>query len=118
MFMIMLVLNDPEQCQEILLAWDEAGAPGITILASSGLGRVRRKMALNEDIPLMPGLEDFLHQEENLHRTLITFVRERTVVDAIIKATESVLGDLNLPHTGILVVLPVLEAYGLDRYAE
>jgi nitrogen regulatory protein PII len=116
--MIMLILNDPEQCQDVLNAWDTAGASGITILRSTGLGRIRRKMGLNEDLPLMPSLEDFFQQEENLHRTLITIVRERPMVDAIIEATQAILGDLNQPHTGILVILPVLEAYGLDRYKE
>lgn len=116
MFMIMLILNNPEQCQEVLNAWDAAGAAGITILRSTGLGRIRKKMGLNEDIPLMPSLEDFFQQEENLHRTLIAVVRERPIVDRIIEATQAMLGDLNQPHTGIMVVLPVLEAYGLDRY--
>lgn len=118
MFMIMLILNDPEKCQDVLNAWDAAGAVGITILPSTGFGRVRKKMGLNEDLPLMPSLDDFFQQDENLHRTLIAIVRERPVVDGILQATQSVLGDLNQPNTGILVVLPVLEAYGLDRYNE
>ena len=118
MFMIMLILNDTEQCQSLLDAWDEAGAPGVTVLSSTGLGRIRRKMGLYDDIPLMPSLQDFLQEEDNLHRTLITVIRERQLVDDIIKATHSVLGDLNQPNTGILVVMPVLEAYGLDRYSE
>jgi len=118
MFMIMLILNDPEQCQEIINAWDAAGAPGVTILPSTGLGRVRAKMGLSDDVPLMPSLEDFFQQEENLHRTLIAIVKGKTLVDRIVQVTQNVLGDLNQPHTGILVVLPVVEAYGLDRRAE
>lgn len=117
MFMIMLILNNSDQTQEILEAWDRAGAPGVTILSSTGLGRVKAKMGLLDDVPLMPSLDDFFQQEENLHRTLIAVVRERPMVDAIIQATQATLGDLSLPNTGILVVLPVLEAYGLDRRA-
>lgn len=115
MFMIMLILNNTEQCQNVLNAWDTAGAPGITVLASTGLGRIRAKQGLFDDIPLMPSLEDFFQSEEDLHRTLIAIVRERAVVDTIIQATQALLGDLNQPNTGILVILPVLEAYGLDR---
>lgn len=118
MFMILFILNDPDQCQTMLKAWDEAGAPGVTVLYSTGLGRVRAKLGLNDDLPLMPSLEDFFQEEENMHRTFISIVRERMVVDRIIQATESVLGDLNQPNTGILVILPVLEAYGLDRVSE
>jgi hypothetical protein len=115
MFMILLVLNDSDQCQDVLNAWEAAGAPGVTILPSSGLGRVRKHAGLDEDIPLMPSLEDFFQQEENMHRTLITFVSERPVVDKIIQATLSILGDLELPDSGMLAVLPVLEVYGLKR---
>jgi hypothetical protein len=118
MFLIMLILNDPDRCQELITAWDEAGAPGVTILPSTGSGRVRARMGLKDDIPLMPSLGDFLTDEENLHRTLLCVIRDRPAVDRIIQATHAVLGDLNKPHTGILVVLPVLEAYGLDRYPE
>lgn len=115
MFMLILILNDPDQSQNMLNAWDEAGAPGVTILPSTGLGRIRKAIGLKDDLPLMPSLEDFFQKEEGLHRTLISIVRERAIVDRIIQATQALLGDLNRPHTGILVVLPVLEAYGLDR---
>jgi nitrogen regulatory protein PII len=117
MFMLMLILNKPDQCQPVMDAWDAAGAPGVTVLPSTGLGRLRTAQGLKDDLPLMPSLEDFFQEQENLHRTLIAIVRERPVVDAIIQATQSLLGDLNQPNTGILVVLPVLEAYGLDRYS-
>ena len=118
MFMVMLILNDPDQCQDVLNAWDSAGAPGVTVLTSTGLGRIRGRIGLKDDLPLMPSLDDFFQQDENLHRTVISIIRERSVVDRIIQATQDLLGDLNQPNTGILVVLPVLEAYGLDRFSE
>jgi len=37
------------------------------------------------------------------------------MVEKVVKATESVIGDLNLPNTGILTVMPVVRAYGLNR---
>jgi len=116
MFMIMLILNDADYCQEILDAWDAAGAPGVTVLASTGLGHIRSRQGLHDDLPLMPSLKDFLEQGENMHRTLISIIQDRETVDRIIKATHDELGDLNRPNTGILVILPVLEAYGLNRY--
>jgi nitrogen regulatory protein PII len=117
MFMIMLILNEAERCQEVLDAWDTAGASGVTVLPSTGLGHIRTHQGLKDDIPLMPSLSDFFEQDENLHRTLISVVNERGTTDRIVQATLAVLGDLNQPNTGILVILPVLEAYGLNRYS-
>ena len=118
MFLVMLILDDPTQWQNILNAWDNAGVPGATVLPSTGLGRLRKKTGLWEDIPLMPSLNDFLQNEEDSHHTIMSIIRERELVDRVIAATQEVLGDLNQPRTGILVVMPVLEAYGLDRYDE
>ncbi len=115
MFMIMFILNDPDRCQDVLDAWEAAGVSGVTILRSTGLGRIRANMGLIDDIPLMPSLDDFFQTDENLNRTLIAIIREKSLVDRVVQATQSVLGDLNQPNTGILVVLPVLEAYGLNR---
>jgi nitrogen regulatory protein P-II 1 len=115
MYMVLLILNDPEKCQNVLDAWEQAGAPGVTVLLSSGLGHIMKKMGLQEDLPLIPSLDDFFQQEETPHRTLFSIVRERGLVDRMIDATRAVLGDLNQPNNGILSILPVLEAYGLDR---
>lgn len=116
MFMVMFILNNPDHTQDVLNAWETAGARGVTILPSTGLGRIRASVGLNDDMPLLPSLSDFFQQEENLHRTLIAVVSERTVVDAVIQATQVVVGDLNQPNTGILVILPVLEVYGMTTY--
>lgn len=115
MFLILFILDDPEQCTDVLDAWEDAGASGATILPSTGLGRIRTRAGLKEDMPLMPSLEEFFMHDESQHRTLITVVKEREVVDRIVRATQRVVGDLNQPRTGILVVLPALEVYGLDR---
>ena len=114
MFMIMFILDNPSQCNDVLNAWEAAGARGVTILASTGLGRVRMRKGLLDDMPLMPSLEEFFREEESQNRTLISVVKDREVVDRIIAATSGVVGDLNRPETGILVVLPVMEAYGIS----
>jgi nitrogen regulatory protein PII len=114
MFMVMLILDNPDYCQRILDAWDDAGVYGVTIFPSTGLGRVRRHKGLQEDTPLMPSLEAFFQLEESQHRTLMTIVPNQDIVDSIVKHTQKIIGDLNQPHNGILVVLPVAQAYGLQ----
>jgi len=115
MFMLFFVLDNPDDSQAVLSGWNEAGASGVTILRSTGLGRVYRHATFRDDLPLFPGLDDLFHQDETQNRTLITVVDDRNTVDKIIEATVKITGDLDLPNTGVLFVLPVLEAYGLNR---
>ena len=55
--MVIFVLNDVDYCPDLLDAWEEAGVVGITILESSGLGRVRNA-GMRDDVPLLPSLTD------------------------------------------------------------
>ena len=113
-FLIVFVLNDPNQCKDMLDAWEGAGIRGITILESSGLGRVRR-VGMRDDLPLMPSLNDLFKSTETHHRTLFTVVKTQTQVNAVIKATQSVVGDLEQEETGFLIVLPVSQVYGKSK---
>ena len=114
MYMILFVLHDIDFCDDILEAWEDAGIRGVTILPSTGLARIR-EAALREDLPLFPSLGDIFKQHENLNRTFFTIVENEAMIDAVVHATESVLGDLNQPNTGIMIVLPAARVYGLHR---
>lgn len=110
--MIMLVLDDVNQCSTILEAWDTQGVGGITILESTGMGRVK-KVSIRDDIPLMPSLSRLLQTREERHRTLFTVVETEEMVDQIISTTETILGDMEEPHNGVMFVLPVSRVVGL-----
>jgi nitrogen regulatory protein PII len=114
-YLVVLVVNDPAKCTDILDAWEEAGVPGVTILESTGLGRLRRT-GLREDLPLMPSLRDLLESEEIHHRTLMSVVDEKSLVDTMIASAQKIIGDLEQPHTGFLFVVPVLEVHGMGRH--
>lgn len=115
MYLILFVLNDPEKLDDLLDAWEAAGAPGATILYSSGLGRVRLGGGYRDDLPLIPSLDDFIQHEEALSRTIFAIVDAEALVDRIVAATEQVVGDLSLAHTGVMAVLPVARTYGLVK---
>ena len=110
-YLVVLVLDDPDQCRDVLDAWEAAGAPGVTILDSSGLGRVRG-MGPRDNVPLMPSLSDLFRREENHHRTLFSVVKEQSQVEAIVQATQPIVGGLDRGHTGFLFVVPVGQVYG------
>jgi nitrogen regulatory protein P-II 1 len=114
MYLILFVLDNPDKLNQLLDAWEEAGTGGATVLVSTGMHRLGSG-AIRDDIPLMPGLDDFYKREEDYHRTLFTVVKDEEVLDKIVAATEKVVGKLSEPNTGILVVLPATQVYGLVK---
>lgn len=112
-FLVLLVLDDINKGPELFDAWEAAGVTGLTIMDSTGLGRLRNVMGLRDDMPLMPSIRALMQGREEHHRTIFSVVEGEAMVDKIIAATESVTGDLNKPNTGILFALPVARVVGL-----
>lgn len=110
--MILLILDDINQCSSVLEAWEAQGVGGVTILESTGLGRVK-KLSIRDDIPLMPSLSRLLQSREERHRTLFTVVETEEMVDDVINATEAIIGNMEDPHNGVMFVLPVSRVVGL-----
>lgn len=111
--LVVFVLDNIEQCSDVLDAWEQAGVSGVTIFESTGLGRLRS--ALGEDLPLLPSLRDLLGTQELHHRTLFTVVEDEATLERVIAATEKVIGDFSRHHTGLLFVIPVLRVLGLEK---
>lgn len=118
MYLILFVLHEPAKLREVMDAWTNAGVSGITVLLSSGYRKIISNDALRDDLPLILNIEDLLKNEEKSNRTLMTIVKEDSIIDKIIEVTQKITGDLSLPNTGILAVLPVARAYGLNRIYE
>ena len=111
--MVIFILDDVNYCHDVLNAWEDVGVFGVTMLDSSGLGRVRN--AVRDDIPLMPSLSDIFKKSETQHRTLFSVVEGEEQIDKIVAATESVVGSLDEPNTGFLFTLPVGRVYGRSK---
>ena len=110
--MVLLIVDNVEQCFPVLDAWEALEVGGITILESTGLGRVR-KSGPRDDLPLMPTLANLLRGREERHRTMFTVVDSEEKVEQLIEATQKIIGDLNNAHNGVLFVLPVSRVVGL-----
>jgi len=104
--------------KDLLHAWEEAGVKGATVLFSTGLGRIRQNFGLMEDFPLFPTMTDIMENLENLdlNRTVFSVIDDETIIDNVLQQTQKVVGDLNQPNTGILIVLPVTKVYGLKQF--
>jgi len=115
MYLILLILNDPDRLEDLLIAWEDSGIRGATVMFSTGFGRIRLMSGWRDDMPLMPSLRDFYETPENMNRTIFTTVNNEAEVDAIVAATKSAIGDLEDQGTGLLLVLPVARAYGVNK---
>lgn len=112
-YLILAVIDELEKCPSLLDAWEAAGVRGITILESTGLGRIRKGKNIRDDVPLMPSLRNLWQTREEHHRTLFSVVDSEEMIDRVIEATEKVLGDLNEENKGVLFALPVARVHGI-----
>jgi nitrogen regulatory protein P-II 1 len=115
MKMILFILHDATKLSDLLNAWQEAGATGATVLFSTGMGRIHHATTLRDDLPLMPSLSDFYEHDEKLSRTLFSVVKDYSTAMQVRDATCRVVGDLNQPETGFLIILPVDQVEGMDK---
>ena len=114
--LIVFVLDEVEQCQDVLDVWEEAGAKGATIIESIGMARLRS--AARDDLPLIPSLRDLLGTHELHHRTLFTVVDDDPTLQRIIDATKQLVGNFTRPSAGLLFVVPVSMVFGLHKDIE
>lgn len=115
MYLLLLVIDDPDQLEDLLIAWEEAGVPSATVLFSTGMGRIRKLGGWRDDMPLIPSLRDFYEAPENMNRTIFATANTEAQVDAVVAATTKVLGALDNAETGLLLILPVARAYGVNK---
>ena len=113
--MVILVLDNVEKLDDVLAAWWEAGAPGITILESVGAARHLARAGARDDLPIFPSLNSLFAHQEVHHRTLFTVLPDGKSPESLFDATEAVLGRLEQHDTGIIWALPVLAARGHVR---
>ncbi len=113
-YLVVLVLDNPDLCHNVLEAWEATGVRGITILESTGVGRVRQA-GLRDDIPLMPNLSELFKSSETHHRTLFSVVKSAEQADGLLHATETVTGDLAQPNTGLMFVVELYKVFGITQ---
>jgi nitrogen regulatory protein P-II 1 len=113
-FLVVCIVDDPDDCSPILESWESIGVSGVTILESTGLGRLKRA-GLRDDLPLMPSIRDLFQGKEVPHRTLLSVVEEQATVDQMVSVAQIILGDLDRGETGFLFVVPVLQVFGLGK---
>lgn len=122
MKLVVLITAQPEKGMSIAQAWQDYGAPGITILQAHGFHSLRREVERGEiELPralvsMASALANLMQEAEARSQIIFSLVSDEALVDRLIAATTSVLGDLTEPDNGILFVLDVERALGVRQY--
>ena len=95
-------------------AWEGVGVKGITILESTGLGRVRRG-GIRDDLPLMPSLIELYKITESHNRTMFSVVDDLDVAHTLVDSAQNIVGDMEQPNSGLIFIAPLVEVYGLNK---
>lgn len=118
MKLIVLITADLENGLEAAQAWQDGGAPGVTLFRSHGMYRLRQEVERGEiELPRMvvslaASMARVLENMEYDTATIVSIVPDDKV-DALIEIANRVCGDLSKPDTGILFVLDVERAIGI-----
>ena len=110
--MLVAVLDDPSRLWDVLDAWRQVGVGDATIFDSTGLHQAE---SLRDDLPLFPSVRDLLEATETSHRTIWSLVEDSVDLERVVQATESIVGPLSAPHTGLIFAVPVVKVWGLRK---
>lgn len=109
-YMALFILDDPSMLEDVLDVWTKGGIRGATVIESTGLYRLTRKV-----IP-MRYLYTSREASEKENVTLIAIVDDQAMAEKCLALTESVIGDLNQPNTGIFASWPLSIVKGLSAH--
>jgi hypothetical protein len=123
MKLVVLVTAHMEDGMTVGQAWQDGGAPGVTILRSHGLYRLREEVERGDiELPRMvvSMAAAMAHILENMDYNTVTLISlvDDALVDTLISITNSVLGDLTQPNHGVLFVLDVERAIGVRDHRQ
>jgi len=110
MYMVMLILDVPDQLDAVLDAWKAAGIQGATITESMG---VYRRQTRRGHVPARYALGGMASNGEEGNYTLWTIVPDEATARRGLAATEAVVGDLDGPNTGVLAAWPLTLVKGV-----
>ena len=110
--LVVLITTHVEKTLALAEAWQKAGAPGVTLVPSHGF-RTLKERSRKLELPHFVNLATILKQVVVTTDMLLSVVDDN-LVEALAKATRSVLRDPLTPKTGIGFVIDVDRVFGMD----
>jgi hypothetical protein len=107
--LIMAVVRDLARLPDLLLAWQEIGLPGATILESEGTYHAATWLTSMG----LSALDHLLEAGEVEQRTVFLALDDPELLARAIAEAERVMGGFDRSESGLLLVLPVTQSRGL-----
>jgi nitrogen regulatory protein PII len=123
MKLVVLITAQTESGLEVAQAWQDAGAPGATIIRSHGLHRLQHEaqeaqIELPRMVVSMAAAMAHIIDNAEERSTLVLSLVDDEVVEKLVAATTGVLGDLTQPGHGVFFVINVEHAIGVRYYGK
>lgn len=112
MYMVMFVLDYPDQLDAVLDAWSSIGVSGVTIVESTGM---YRRQAQRQRIHARYGLGGLAVDNEVGNLTLFVIVPDAAMAQRCLAAVEEIVGDLDALNTGVLAAWPLAIVKGVPE---
>ena len=112
MQLLILILKKVEVMNELMKSLAKSGVKGATILEGTGMAEALVDM---EDLPLFGALRRILADEEREASKVMMLVLKDEQVMQTRKVIHEVIGDLNVPNTGIMFTVPINYVEGLGE---
>lgn len=124
MKMIILITSDLESGLQVANRWQDAGAPGVTIIKSIGLYSLQQKIKRdNMEIPLhmassMASMMAYVLGEMQHTNHVLLSVVPKELIPSLMDKARAVMGDLLEPNHGVAFVVPLDEAIGVRSHSQ
>ncbi len=112
-YLLVVILEDLERLPALLKAWRRIGVPGVTLLSSVGGYRAETWLTRVG----LGGLSRLFEGGEVKQRTLLSLIDDEALLEQAIAEADQIVEGFDRPHSGILFVLPVSRALGLQKWA-
>lgn len=112
MQLFILILKKIDLMGELLKRLASSGVRGGTILEGTGMAK---ELANMEELPIFGMLKQILADEGQGNSKVMLFVLRDDQITSTKKAVKKVIGDLNMPNTGIMFSVPVSFVEGLSE---
>lgn len=112
MQLLILILKKIELMEPLLKKLAESGVKGGTILEGTGMAKELVNM---EDLPIFGMLRMLLAEDIKANSKVMMFVLNEEGVLTARSAIKEVIGDLNVPNSGIMFSVPITYVEGLGE---